>query len=42
MPQHFKVIDKKAKWKESTLNDTQINELKAIIDKCPVKAIDFR
>jgi uncharacterized membrane protein YraQ (UPF0718 family) len=42
MPQHFKVIDKKAKWKESTLNDTQINELKAIIYKCPVKAIDFR
>ena len=42
MPQHFKVVDKKAKWKESTLNDIQINELKAIIDKCPVKAIDFR
>jgi ferredoxin len=42
MPQHFKVVDKKAKWKESTLNDTQINELKAIIDKCPVKAIDFK
>jgi len=42
MPQHFKVVDKKAKWKESKLNETQINELKAIIDKCPVKAIDLK
>ncbi|MCM8709434.1 permease [Clostridium sp. SYSU_GA19001] len=42
MPQYFKVVDKKAKWKESTLNDMEINELKAIIDKCPVKAIVFK
>jgi uncharacterized membrane protein YraQ (UPF0718 family) len=42
LPQHFEVVDKKAKWKESVLDDTQINELKSIINKCPVKAIDFR
>ena len=42
MPHYFKVVDKKAKWKESKLNETQINELKAIIDKCPVKAIDLK
>ncbi|EYE87269.1 permease [Fervidicella metallireducens AeB] len=42
MPQYFKVVDKKAKWKEAALNDIQINKLKGIMDKCPVKAIDFR
>ncbi|EYE87311.1 hypothetical protein Q428_13975 [Fervidicella metallireducens AeB] len=42
MPQYFKVVDKKEKWKESALNDIQINKLKGIMDKCPVKAIDFR
>jgi uncharacterized membrane protein YraQ (UPF0718 family) len=41
-PQHFKVVDKKAKWKESVLNDAKINELKLITDKCPVKAIGFK
>lgn len=42
MPQHFVIIDKKGKWKESTLNDEQINELKEIINKCPAKAISFK
>jgi hypothetical protein len=36
------VIDKKAKWKESILNDVQIDELKPVIAKCPVKAIGFK
>lgn len=42
MPQHFEVVDKKARWKESTLKDTQINELKEIMEKCPAKAINFK
>jgi uncharacterized membrane protein YraQ (UPF0718 family) len=41
-PQHFKVVDKKAKWKESVLNDAKINELKLTTGKCPVKAIGFK
>lgn len=42
MPQHFEIVDKKAKWKESTLDDIQINELRSIIAKCPVQAIDLK
>lgn len=42
LPRHFEVIDKKAKWKESILNDVQIDELKPVIAKCPVKAIGFK
>ncbi|MGI6776459.1 MAG: permease [Acetivibrionales bacterium] len=42
LPQHFEVIDKKAKWKESILNYVQIDELKPVIAKCPVKAIGFK
>ena len=42
LPRHFEVIDKKAKWKESILNDVQIDELKPVIAKCPVKAIDLK
>ncbi|MGI6585150.1 MAG: permease [Gracilibacteraceae bacterium] len=42
LPQYFEVVGKKAKWKGSILNDAQIDELKPIIDACPVKAIDFK
>ncbi|WP_058486558.1 permease [Defluviitalea phaphyphila] len=39
MPQHFKLVDKKAHIREAVLDDAKINELKEVIDKCPVKAI---
>lgn len=42
LPQHFQMIDKKAKCKEFILKNEQIDKLKSIINKCPVKAIDFK
>lgn len=42
MPQYFEVVDKKAKWKGSILNDEKIDELKEVMDKCPAKAIQYK
>lgn len=41
-PKHFEIINKKVKWKQSTLKYEEIESLKSIINKCPVKAISFR
>jgi len=42
MPQRFEVVGKKAKWKDSILNDEEINQLKEVMDKCPAKAIQYK
>jgi uncharacterized membrane protein YraQ (UPF0718 family) len=42
LPQHFEIVDKKAKWKKSILNNEQIYKLESIMNKCLVKAIGFR
>lgn len=41
-PEHFKVVDKKAQWDESIIDDKEIDKLKVVIDKCPCNAIEFK
>lgn len=42
LPQHFQIVNKKAKWRESTLDNNNQDKLEVMMDKCPVKAIGFR
>lgn len=42
LPENFEIVDKKARWKKSTLTDEQIDQLESIMNKCPAKAIDFK
>lgn len=41
-PKYFEIVDKKAKYKNVILTKKEIEELKPIIDKCPVKAMIFK
>lgn len=40
-PNHFEIVDKKAKLKYIKVKEDELEELRKVIDKCPVKAISF-
>ncbi|WZL72366.1 permease [Clostridiaceae bacterium 35-E11] len=42
LSEDFEIVDKKARWKKSTLNVEQIDKIKSIMYKCPGKAIVFK
>lgn len=42
LPQHFEMVEGKARWRRSIISSEYINSLVIMISKCPVKAIDFK
>lgn len=41
-PEHFEMVDKKARWKKVKVDDMEIKKLRPVIEKCPSKAIGFK
>lgn len=42
LPEHFEVVNHKARWKESILNKEKITAIETVIGKCPAKVITFK
>ncbi len=40
-PNYFEIVDKKAKLKHLAVKEGEMDEIKNVISKCPVKAITF-